>query len=106
MPRTTPDVVAAGTLSEMEQPTITVASGRQLRPWTGDDRDTVPRAFADPDIAHWRLGSSGSMPSCKRWRPRRVGHPRGQITLPIYCSTYQSIKACKRAVRPAAGFVY
>lgn len=55
MLRTTPDVVAAGTLSGTEQPTIALADGRTLRPWTGDDRDTVLRAFADPGIQHWHL---------------------------------------------------
>ena len=67
MARTTPDVVAAGTLSARDQPTIAVGAERQLRPWADDDRDHVLQAFADPDIERWHLRRLPDTADAEAW---------------------------------------
>ena len=57
MPRTVPDVVAAGSMANVAQPHFALlhpsAQGLRLRPFVDADGAAVREAFADPDIQRW-----------------------------------------------------
>jgi RimJ/RimL family protein N-acetyltransferase len=50
-----PAVVDKGTMTAIEQPTLTAGDTLRLRPWRSDDRPAVVTAYADPDIQRWHL---------------------------------------------------
>lgn len=54
MPRTTPDVLPAGSVSSVDQPTLDDGD-LLLRAWNAADRAALLAAFTDPDITHWHL---------------------------------------------------
>jgi [ribosomal protein S5]-alanine N-acetyltransferase len=59
MPRRTAAVVPAGSLSSIEQPTLS-AGDLQLRPWAVADADALLAAFTDPAIQHWHARTIAS----------------------------------------------
>lgn len=55
MPQLTPPVVAPGALGSSTQPTLEVAEGLTLRPWSPADTSAIVAAYRDPEIQRWHV---------------------------------------------------
>ncbi|MGW5606378.1 GNAT family N-acetyltransferase [Streptomyces sp. NPDC003753] len=71
----TPAVVPAGRMSQIEQPVFQLAGNVELRPWRQDDAQTLVDASLDPDIQQWnRPGRDVSQEDARaqiaRWHER------------------------------------
>jgi ribosomal-protein-alanine N-acetyltransferase len=72
-------VIAPGSLSRSEQPTMIVDAGLLLRPWQAGDAPVVVDAFTTPDIQRWHVRTCGSVSEAQTWlndeeRARRTEH--------------------------------
>jgi RimJ/RimL family protein N-acetyltransferase len=67
MPFKIPDVVAAGTFAQREQPTIPVPGGLIIRPWSPDDAPAVYEAFQDPVLQRWHPRDAESVDETRGW---------------------------------------
>ncbi len=67
MPRLVPDVLAAGTLAAIEQPTLIVDDELLLRPWGSGDTAAVRAAFADAGIQRWHMRRVDTEEEAAEW---------------------------------------
>ncbi|MYY12800.1 GNAT family N-acetyltransferase [Streptomyces sp. SID4919] len=67
MPSLVNDVVAAGTLARVPQPSMEVEGGLVARPWADHDASAVFTAFQDPTLHQWHVRSADSPDEVLRW---------------------------------------
>jgi RimJ/RimL family protein N-acetyltransferase len=67
-----PYTITPGTLAGMPQPTVPLAEGAKLRPWSDADAPALQAAYADPAIQRWHVRELDSLSEAREmiagWR--------------------------------------
>ncbi|MEU7151322.1 GNAT family N-acetyltransferase [Streptomyces sp. NPDC045456] len=73
-PSPIPPVVPTGSMRDSEQPTLTLTTDAELRPWRPTDADVLVAACQDPDIQQWnrptQVSTEGARTKIARWHQR------------------------------------